>query len=65
MRPRYDPEIRGAVFRAARSLGYQIVDSNSRRQTGETIYYLSVCYTHGVWNDKEALDADNLPHTKR
>lgn len=34
-RPEYHSELQTAVFRAARSLGYNIVDSNGPTQTGE------------------------------
>lgn len=34
MKPRYDPEIRDPLFRAARSMGYKVVDPNGKRQTG-------------------------------
>ena len=33
-RPEYDAELKSAAFKAARSLGYNVIDSNGPRQTG-------------------------------
>lgn len=38
MRPSYQPEIKDPIFWAARSMGYQIVDPNGKRQTGKVKY---------------------------
>lgn len=41
-RPRYISEIKQPIFEAIKAMGYQIVDPNSRQQTGKPVLFIPV-----------------------
>lgn len=41
-KPRYISDVKQPIFEAIKAMGYQIVDSNSRRQSGKYVRYFLI-----------------------